>query len=80
LNQTGFYKISEWKEEGGCQDKIKIHNVHCTVLNEVHARNEIVFGVTSIPFLTADLQGPKLSSPCNFWSKLSISDCSEYAE
>ena len=22
LNQTGFYQISEWKEEGGDQDKI----------------------------------------------------------
>ena len=22
LNQTGFYLISEWKEEGGGQDKI----------------------------------------------------------
>jgi len=40
--QTGNYKISEWKEEGGCQDKIKIHNVQCTVLNMVHAQNEIV--------------------------------------
>jgi len=40
LDQTGFYKISEWKEEGGGQDKIKIHNVQCTILNEAHARNE----------------------------------------
>jgi hypothetical protein len=64
--QTSNYKISEWKEKGGRQDKIKIHNVQCTVLNMVHAQNEIVCGVTSILFLTADLQGPKLSSPCNF--------------
>jgi len=79
LNQTDFYKISEWKEEGGGQDKIKIYNVQCTVLNMAHAHNETVCGVTSI-LLTADLQGPKLISLHNFWSELSISDCSEYAE
>jgi hypothetical protein len=56
LNQTGFYQISEWKEERGGQGKIKIHNVQCTVLNMMHTHNETVCGVISILFIREDQQ------------------------